>query len=68
MHMYLDVSVVLGQPLVQCHRSSWAVVYRLEETEAGDGALGRSLPKLKNPTTLSIIREHGKVKVHATTV
>ena len=37
---------------------------RLEENEAGDSAPGRSLPKLKNPTTLSIIREHGEVKVH----
>ena len=38
-----------------------SVWFRLEEGENGEAAgPGKTLPKLKNPTTLSIIREHGE--------
>lgn len=39
-------------------------LHRLEEIESVERHPGKTLPKLKNPTTLSIIREHGRVLLH----
>ena len=52
-HTHTHVVIVVAVVIV--------VVVRVDDIETGGGELsqGRSLPKLKNPTTLSIIREHG---------
>lgn len=42
----------------------YSITCRLEEIESVEKPAGKSLPKLKNPTTLSIIREHGRIKIH----